>query len=320
MKTFVRILVLLNLLGLHSLSAEQINLADLQAKVAKDDPRAEYDLGRAYQLGNEGVPKDFAKAAELYRKAAALGDAKAMFNLGYMYHFGQGMPVDDATAEQWFQKAADKGLPAAQLQVGLSFYYGENGLKQDYNTAAKYLLMAAQPSNPPAVSSPAANALAYLFENGTGVAQNSQQAIFWYTQAAGAGFGKAMGNLGRVYAEGKIVPKDPVQAYMWLKMAAFQNDQMAMHLLSEALAGHVFTDEQIADGNRMVADYRSKHHQAPLVGAAPGVVTPGMAELAKAKAEAAKSGTAGTGSTPTAAATNAPTGNASAPVGNTVGH
>lgn len=44
--------------------------------------------------------------AELRRKAEA-GDAKAQYNLGICYTFGQGVPKDAAEAVKWFRKAAD---------------------------------------------------------------------------------------------------------------------------------------------------------------------------------------------------------------------
>ncbi len=52
-------------LVLGSAFADLVNLPDLEARVAKGDPEAELDLGRAYHVGNQGVPKDFAKAADL---------------------------------------------------------------------------------------------------------------------------------------------------------------------------------------------------------------------------------------------------------------
>jgi TPR repeat protein len=278
MKTPVCTLSLVALLGLLPAFAEPINLPDLQVRAAKDDPEAELDLARAYHLG-KGVPVDYAKAADLYRKSAEQGNAKAMYNLGYMQHHGQGMPEDDVKAEGWFQKAADKALPAAQLEVGLAYLHGDNGRKQDLNKAAQFLLLAAQPGSPPSVVGPAANALAYLFETGGGVAQDSKQAIFWYTHAAENGSAMAKGNLGRVYSEGTIVKKDPVQSYMWLKLATYAGDPDATHMLSDYLAANVFTPEQKTEGDRLAADFQREHHQAALKGPIPTIVTPEMKEI-----------------------------------------
>jgi TPR repeat protein len=45
---------------------------------------AQCDLGSAY-LSGEGVPKDGAKALELFTEAAEQGDAKSHYKLGVMY-------------------------------------------------------------------------------------------------------------------------------------------------------------------------------------------------------------------------------------------
>ena len=67
-----------------------------------------YNLGVCYEHGN-GVPKDGAEAAKWYRKAADLGDATAMRALGVCYYNGTGVPKDEAEAVKWCRKAADLG-------------------------------------------------------------------------------------------------------------------------------------------------------------------------------------------------------------------
>ena len=298
----------------RSLVAQPVNVPDLEARVKKNDPEAELELGRAYHLGGRGVPIDLAKAADLYRKSAEQGNAKAMYNFGYLYHHGLGVKEDDIKAEEWFQKACDKGLPAAQLEVGLAYLHGDDGCKQDSNKAGQLLLIAAQPSSPPSVVGPAANALAYLFETGQGVAQDGKQAIFWYMHAAEAGSAMAKGNLGRVYSDGTIVKKDPVQSYMWLKLATYAGDPDATHTLSDYLAASVFTPEQRTEGDRLAADFQREHHQAPLTGPIPTIVTPEMAEFHATPSHPLASVPAATNAAPvvTAPAANSPGAKASA--------
>ena len=62
----------------------------------------------AYEHG-EGVPRDEAKAIELYCEAARAGDPEAMFNLGWMYANGRGVARDDAVAATLFAQAAALG-------------------------------------------------------------------------------------------------------------------------------------------------------------------------------------------------------------------
>ena len=61
-----------------------------------------------YKNGN-GVKKDYAKAFELFSKAAAGGDINALYNLGRCYENGWGVKIDLAKAQEWYRKAAEKG-------------------------------------------------------------------------------------------------------------------------------------------------------------------------------------------------------------------
>lgn len=66
----------------------------------------------AFENG-EGVPRDGARAAALYCKAARLGDAASQYALGWMYSNGRGVERSDATAAFFFHAAAEQGWPQA---------------------------------------------------------------------------------------------------------------------------------------------------------------------------------------------------------------
>jgi hypothetical protein len=57
-----------------------------------------YDLGL-------GVSEDNTKALQLYRMAAEVGHAEAMFNIGLMYAFGSDVQKDHETAYMWLDLA-----------------------------------------------------------------------------------------------------------------------------------------------------------------------------------------------------------------------
>lgn len=79
----------------------------------------------------EGVPQNYKEAAKWYRLAAEQGDAKAQYDLGFMYHKGQGVPQNYKEAAKWFRLAAEQG--DAQAQYGLGFMYGlGQGVPEDY--------------------------------------------------------------------------------------------------------------------------------------------------------------------------------------------
>jgi hypothetical protein len=60
-----------------------------------------------------GVTKDYEKALEWYRKAAAGGSAMAENNIGIFYLKGLGIPRDRQEAIKWFRQAAAHGDPDA---------------------------------------------------------------------------------------------------------------------------------------------------------------------------------------------------------------
>ena len=62
----------------------------------------------------EGVRRNHNKAAELYCKAARMGDADAQFFLGWMYANGRGVARNDSIAAHLFAMAAKQGHVHAQ--------------------------------------------------------------------------------------------------------------------------------------------------------------------------------------------------------------
>lgn len=88
--------------------------------VAQDDPQALLELGRRYHQG-QGVPKDLARAAGLYERAAQLGNPDAQYALGNLYLLGEGVPQDDDWAFTWYRAAARQGHALAQKNVS-EFY------------------------------------------------------------------------------------------------------------------------------------------------------------------------------------------------------
>ena len=91
-------------------------LADMETLAGKDDPTALVALAGLYQQGR-GVPKDLARAAGLYQRAAELGNAEAQYNLGNLYLLGEGVARDDDWAFTWFRAAARQGHALARHNV-----------------------------------------------------------------------------------------------------------------------------------------------------------------------------------------------------------
>ena len=113
---------------------------ELITRAEQGDADAQAELGSYYFV--EGGPRNYAKAAEWYRRAAEQGHAPAQFNLGVMYKKGEGVPRDYAEAAKWYRKAAEQGRVSAQGSLGGN-YALEKGVPQDYVQAHKWMNLAA---------------------------------------------------------------------------------------------------------------------------------------------------------------------------------
>jgi TPR repeat protein len=88
------------------------NLQATKALAEQGDAKAQFDLGFMYDLGLI-VPQDYQEAVKWYRKAAEQGYTEAHFSLSYIYFQGRGVLKDYVQAHMWLNLAAAKGLENA---------------------------------------------------------------------------------------------------------------------------------------------------------------------------------------------------------------
>ena len=69
-----------------------------------------------YEQGR-GVPQDYAKAVEWYRKAAEQNEPAAQYSLGLMYDQGTGVQRNLSEATRWYRLAAKNGDPDAKAYL-----------------------------------------------------------------------------------------------------------------------------------------------------------------------------------------------------------
>ena len=93
---------------------------------------------KAIELCNLGLECDqagrIAEALEYYRKAAQLGSAKAMYNIGVCYYNGDGVEQDAGTAAKWYERAAEEGDGDGIFAIAYCYLTG-TGVEKD---AAKF--------------------------------------------------------------------------------------------------------------------------------------------------------------------------------------
>jgi TPR repeat protein len=88
--------------------------------------------------------KNYEEAFEYYKKAADLGDAKAMCGLGVLYHSGEGVIKDYKEAIKWYKKAAELGSAQAMFGLGIIYANGGLGVTKNYKEALKWHQKAAE--------------------------------------------------------------------------------------------------------------------------------------------------------------------------------
>lgn len=159
-------------------NAELVASIEAMAKSGKAEAQAR--LGAMYAAG-DGVPKDFAKAAEWYRKAVEQGDASAQNNLAMLYENGEAVPNDMAEAARLYRMAAEQGAAIAQYNLAVLCRIGL-GVPKDGEQAAGWAKKAAMQGQ--------ANAqalLGALYARGEGVPHDEVLAYAWLNLAAAQG-------------------------------------------------------------------------------------------------------------------------------------
>ena len=80
-------------------------------------PSAQTSLGWSYMIGIGGTPIDFQKAASWNEKGANGGNAEGFNNLGWLYENGQGVPRNVAHAATLYRRAAELGSEQAKQRL-----------------------------------------------------------------------------------------------------------------------------------------------------------------------------------------------------------
>jgi len=182
---------------------------------------AQYSLGIMYVKG-QGVTQDYTEGMKWIRLAAEKGLVIAQTDLAIMLRRGWGGARDSTEAAIWYRRAAEQDSVVAQSGLGDMYAVGE-GATQDFAQAFKWYSRAADHDSPYAQ-----NLLGIAYQHGLSVRQNDDEAFRWYRRAANNLYDFStltlihgpQYNLALMYASGRGVPKDNVQAYMWFTLAA----------------------------------------------------------------------------------------------------
>jgi len=115
--TSILTLVLLASVALNAQAPQKPLRERLLERALKGDAEAQFDLGKNYEAGRIGLPKDFVQAEHWYREAANQGDPFAQASLAILYGFGKGVPPDLVQALMWYDLAVDHTKGGDQVSI-----------------------------------------------------------------------------------------------------------------------------------------------------------------------------------------------------------
>jgi len=110
-----------------------------EKRMDMNDARAIFNLGGSYSKGLYGLPQNYAKALGLWRRAAELGYANAIYNIGLAYRNGCGVEKDKKMAIYYYELAAIGGYACARTNLGVIEWEAGN-----YDRTIKHYILAAR--------------------------------------------------------------------------------------------------------------------------------------------------------------------------------
>ena len=193
-------------------------------------------------LGGLGMLRDPAKAFQLWKKLADLGNDEAQDMVGYFYLDGVGTDRDPGRAEQSFIQSAKQGNKNAMSELALYYSLGFIGCCPDEQKAIYWTERLAALGDVYAEID-----LMRAYSRGAAVPKNEGQAVDWARRAAEQDSVEAYLFLGYATEQGRGADKDLVEAYKWFNLAtahvkateaaeaARRRDEIALKLTAEQL-------------------------------------------------------------------------------------
>ena len=146
---------------------------------------------------------------------------------------------------------AEQGNPDAQLILGKMYLKGQ-GVPRDPDRANKWFTQAAKQGN---ADSQFFLGAWYLLPH-----RDVEAGLKWMRLSAAQGNQDAQLLLGRAYLQGEL-PREPVQADMWLRLAA--KDNLDFYKNELRVAEGQMTSEQIAQGKALAESWKPQHGLRP---------------------------------------------------------
>lgn len=163
-------------------------------KAEKGDTEFMVLVGDSYQSPVIAERRNLEESYRWYRKAANLGSAHAMYELGLCYYFGSGVDENLDEAIRFLELAVEGGYTDAIEELG-ELYYDEDDIPDNYQKALKWFLKDVEENN----CSRCQYLIGELYFYGDGVEKDLEEARKWYEKSAAAGYTHAKSRLEKDY-------------------------------------------------------------------------------------------------------------------------
>ena len=159
------------------------SMMEAEAKAKQGNAEAQAVLAKGLmQLGNSleqaGSGNDYKESVEWAQKAAAQGNAAAMWVLALAHHHGRGVKQDMDMAIAYYKKGADMGNADCMHNLGCEYLSGEH-LWKNAKKGFELVKRAAEMGNGLAMYN-----LGRAYQFGNGCIGNMKKALEWYEKAA----------------------------------------------------------------------------------------------------------------------------------------
>jgi TPR repeat protein len=174
----------------------------------------------------------YATAERALRKPAALGEARAQNNLGYLYEHGLGVTQNYVEARNWYSKAAAGGLAEAKFNLATLYHHGR-GISQNAELAAPLFSSAAQSGY-----AEAEYMVGEYHRTGMGgLKKDGAVALAWFLRASRKGHSGAQLMAASIYLSGEGWRSEPRKALVWGELARINGETQAQAIVSRAGKG-----------------------------------------------------------------------------------
>ena len=216
------------LLGLVDPIGIRNRYVELREQALAGDEDALNDLGWWWLNGSRLKPNP-ALAKRLFKIAAVMGSAEALFNLAELAFYGKGMAVSPSLAIDYYEQAFESGITCAARALGGLYEHGDEGVPIDHARATAWYKRGADEQD-----TMACFLHGRLVLDESSIEYNPAVGLYWLQWAAMSGEVLASERLADFYRSTFDSPPDPNgRLYcFWRDVAISQGSSLAEEMLA----------------------------------------------------------------------------------------